>query len=328
MAKPSRETVEDVLTAVGTIEPNERVDLKPKASGAVETIHYVEGQRIVAGAKLMELDARKEAATVAQAQAEEQLARSNVARARTLVGTKAISLQEIDQLESQLAVRTAARELEQERLAERVLLAPISGVLGSRLISPGQYIAAGTSVGMLVDDSQVKVHFRIPERELGRVRPGQEGRLRVAAHGDRVFTGTVDLIDPEIDPSTRTVMVRLLVPNPDALLRSGMFARVELVAGQRENAIIIPEGALVPSLDRFSVFVSEEGRAASRAVKLGVRLPGRVEIVDGLTLETPVVISGTQKLVEGMKVIAAPTPAAVPGGPAAGLAPTASASHP
>jgi len=303
MAKPTVGTVEDVLSAVGTVEANERVELKPKASGIIESIPFTEGQRLEKGAKLLELDSRKEKASLIQAEAEEQLAKSNVARARTLAGTKAISAQELDQLESQVAVRAAARELEHERLAERALFAPVSGTIGPRLVSPGQYVAIGTPIAVLVDDTKVKIQFRLPERELSRIRMGQAGRVQVAAYGDRIFSGAVDLVDPEVDPSTRTILVRLLVPNPDALLRPGMFARVELIAGRRDNALVLPEGALVPSLDRFSVFLSENGRAVSRPVKLGVRLPGKVEIAEGLTAESEVVISGTQKLVEGMKVV-------------------------
>jgi membrane fusion protein (multidrug efflux system) len=324
MEKPAVSAVDDVLSAIGTIDANERVELKPKTSGAVETIHFVEGQRIEKGARLLDLDSRKESAIAAQAEAEEQLAKSNLARARTLAGTKAISLQEIDQLESQVAVRAAARDLERERLAERALTAPISGVLGPRLVSPGQYVAMGTPVTTIVDDSVVKVQFRIPERELGRVRTGQEGRLRVASQADRVFVGQVDLIDPEVDSSTRTAMIRLRVSNPDGLLRPGMFARVELVTSRRDRALVLPEGALVPAMDRFSVFVSDQGRAASRTVKLGVRLPGKVEILEGITAETEVVVSGTQKLVEGMKVV--PAKPAVPA--PTGAKPPQPAAHP
>lgn len=294
LERPALSAVEDTLSAVGTIEPNERVEIRPKAAGAVESIHFVEGQHVNPGAKLLELDSRKETAALAQAEAEESLARSNLARARTLTGTKAISQQELDQLESQVAVRAAARDLERERLAERVLNAPIAGAIGPRLVSPGQYVAMGTPVTTIVDDSKVKVLFHIPERELG----------RVASQGDRVFSGQVDLIDPEVDPSTRTATVRLLVPNPEGLLRPGMFARVELVTSRRENALLLPEGAIVPSLDRFSVFAFEQGRAVSRTVKLGVRLPGKVEILEGLNAGQEVVTSGTQKLVNGMKVVA------------------------
>lgn len=310
--KPVLAPVEDLLSAVGTVEANERVQLKPETAGLIEGIHFTEGQRVQKGSKLFELGSRKETAAFAQAEAEEKLAQANVARARTLAGTKAISRQELDQLESQIAVKAAARQVEQELLADRAIVAPFDGVLGPRLVSPGQYVTLGAPLATLVDDSQMKVRFRIPERQLSEVKLGQEGRLRVAAFPDRVFNGKVDLINPEVDEATRTVEVRLITPNPDALLKSGMFARVELLTGARPQSVVIPEGALVPSLDQFSVYAVEGGLAKLKPVKLGVRLPGKVEVRDGLSADQPIVVSGTQKLVDGMKVVAAKTTAPSP----------------
>jgi len=306
IAQPTIMPVEDTLSAVGTIEANERVAIQPKVAGLIETISFTEGERVTRGQALFAMDARTEAAAVAQAEAELQLAQSNLERARTLIGTLAVSQQEIEQLESQVAVRTAILKTSRERLAERTLNAPFDGTLGPRLVSPGQYVSAGTSLVTLVDDSRVKVRFRIPERQLARVRDGQEARLRVAAWPDRSFTGRVDLIDPVVDPATRTAEVRLLAPNPDRLLKAGMFARLELVLQTRPDSLVITEGALVPALDRFSVYVVNDDRAHLRPVKLGARLPGKVEIREGLTADARVITSGTQKIVDGMRVTNAP----------------------
>ena len=310
IAKPSLAPVEEVITAVGTIEANERVEIKPEAPGLVQTIHFVEGQRVKKDDLLFELDSHKESATVAQAAAEEKLARASVSRARSLMGTKAISQQEVEQWENQVAVKEAAQQLEMARLTERRILAPFDGVVGPRLISPGQYVTAGTPLVTLVDHSQVKIRFRVPERQLAQIRKQQQGRVRVSAYPDRAFAGTVDLINPEVDASTRTVEIRLIAPNEDELLKPGMFARVELVVGLRERAVVIPEGALVPSLERFSVFVVEDGTARLRPAQIGVRLPGQAEIREGLSIDELIVISGTQKLIDGMKVVAAKTNAA------------------
>ena len=296
------EAVEETVSAVGSVEANERVELKPEASGIIDAVHFVEGSRVKQGARLFTLDARKEAAAVAQAEAEAGLARSSLERARQLAGTKAISQQELDQLASQLAVRDAMTRVDQERLADREVLAPFDGVLGPRLVSAGQYVNVGTPLVVLVDDSKVKVRFRIPERQLGLVRPGQTGRLRVNAYPDREFTGTVDLISPEVDETTRTAEIRLIVQNPNGLLRPGLFARVELVVGRREQAVVVPEAAIVPSLDRYSVFAVDGDRARKRDVKLGVRLPGKVEITDGLEAGQEFVVSGQQKLVDGSRI--------------------------
>jgi membrane fusion protein (multidrug efflux system) len=308
--KPVLEAVEETISAVGSVEANERVELKPEAAGVIDAIHFVEGSRVKQGAPLFTLDARKEAAAVAQAQAETTLARSSLERARQLAGTKAISQQELDQLASQLAVRDAIIRVDQERLADREVLAPFDGVLGPRLVSAGQYVNVGTPLAVLVDDSKVKVRFRIPERQIGRVRPGQTGRLRVNAYPDREFTGTVDLVSPEVDETTRTAEIRLLVENPQALLRPGLFARVELIVGRREQAVVVPEAAIVPSLDRYSVYAVDGDRARKREVKLGIRMPGKVEITAGLEAGQEIVVSGQQKLVDGSRIAPAQPAAA------------------
>ncbi|MHC1768016.1 MAG: efflux RND transporter periplasmic adaptor subunit [Verrucomicrobiia bacterium] len=305
IGKASLMPVEDTVGAVGTVEANERVEIKPKVSGLIESVDFVEGQRVRQGEKLFQLDSGKERASLAQAEAEEALARANLSRAQTLIGTKAISRQEVDQLQSEVAVKAALTNLEKERLIERTIVASFDGVVGPRLVSPGQYVTAGTALVTLVDASRLKVRFRIPERQLGMVRVGQPGRLSVSAYRDQDFRGEIDLIDPEVDPGTRTLEVRLMIPNEEGLLKPGMFANVDVVAGVRENAVVIPESAIVPSLKDFSVFAVEDGVAKLRPVTLGVRLPGKAEVLDGLTPEQPIVISGTQKLVDGMKVVAA-----------------------
>jgi membrane fusion protein (multidrug efflux system) len=313
--RPKVETVEETVSAVGSVEANERVELKPEAPGIIDGIHFVEGSRVKQGDRLFTLDARKEAAAVAQSEAETSLARSSLERARQLAGTKAISQQELDQLASQLAVREAMTRVDQERLADREVIAPFAGVLGPRLISAGQYVNAGTPLVVLVDDAKVKVRFRIPERQVGRVRAGQTGRLRVNAYPDQAFTGTVDLVSPEVDDTTRTAEIRLVVDNPEGRLRPGLFARVDLVVGRRDQAVVLPESAVVPALDRYSVFTVDGERARKREVKLGVRLPGRVEIVSGLEAGQEVVVSGQQKLVDGSRI--APAQPAVAGAAAA-----------
>jgi len=254
---PVRMTVDETLSAVGTVEARESVDIQPEVSGLVERILFEEGDSVAQGQRLFELNSRSEAAAVDQAEAERQLAQSNLERARTLIGTKAISEQELDQLESLVAVKSAALNAAQQELAERSIEAPFKGRTGPRHVSPGQYVNAGTSLVSLVDDSTVKVNFRIPERQLARLKTGQDASLTVAAWPDRRFHGKVDLIDPVVDPSTRTVEIRLTASNPDRLLQPGMFARVSVVVETREQSLVIPAGALVPALDAFSVYRAE-----------------------------------------------------------------------
>lgn len=304
---PTLSEVQVTLAAVGTVEADEQVDIQPEVSGLIEQIQFEEGDRVEQGQPLFQLNSRAEAASLAQAEAELQLAESNLERAKTLIGTKAISQQELDQLASLVAVKASTLDGARERLDERSIEAPFRGRVGPRRVSPGQYVNAGSSLVTLVDDDNVKVNFSVPEREVARVAVDQLVKLRVAAYPDREFQGVVRLIDPVVDEATRTVGVQCVAPNVEHLLKPGMFARIEVVVDTREQALVIPEAALVPSLEAMSVYRVQDGVARLTPVTLGVRRPGAVEILSGLEPDTQIVASGLQKIVDGMKVVPAST---------------------
>lgn len=297
--------IEEKVAAVGSIEANEIVELKTESPGRIAAIHFTEGKRVAAGDRLFELAAEKEAAQLAQARAEEEVAGQNLERAKRLAGTKAISQQELDTLASQVAARAAARRLYEQRVRDMTITAPFAGVVGPRRVSRGQYVDPGQSLVTLVDNAQVKVSYRIPERELARFKLGQEVQISIGAYPDQAFQGVVDLINPVIDEATRTAQIRAVAPNPDDRLKPGMFARVETVVATRAAARVIPESAVVPGLEAFSAYIVSNGIARLSPIKLGVRGRGTVEILDGLTAGQEIVVQGTQKLVDGSKVIAA-----------------------
>jgi membrane fusion protein (multidrug efflux system) len=301
--------VEDILSAVGTIQANEEVEIRAETPGTISAIYFQEGQHVRAKDKLFELDSEKEAAQLAQAVAEEEVARQNLERAKKLAGTKAISQQELDQLQSLVAARTAARQLQEARLGDMTIRAPFAGVVGPRTVSVGQYVDVTQVLVTLVDDSRVKVTYRIPERDLAQYDPGQNVRITVSAYPGRVFQGTIDLINPVVDQATRTAQIRALADNPDGLLKPGMFARAETVVARRENSIVIPETALVPGLDQFSVYRVNQEKAHLVPVEMGVRGRGTVEIRQGLAVGDEIVVLGTQKLVDGSRVSGTSEPA-------------------
>jgi membrane fusion protein (multidrug efflux system) len=298
--------VEEVLSAIGSVEANEQVQLKAEAAGVISHIGFTDGRPIREGDLLFELESAKESALLAQAKAEEDVARQNLDRARQLAGTRAISAQEMDQLASLVDARTAARQLQEEQLADMRITAPFDGVVGPRLVSVGQYVDRGQLLVELVDHAKVKVTYRVPERRVSELALGREVRVTVNGYPNRVFDGVVDLVSPVVDPSTRTVLVRAILPNPEGLLKPGMFARVETVISRREEALVIPESALVAGLDGFSVYVVKEGLARLTPVVLGVRNRGTAEVRSGLAVGQEIVVQGTQKLVDGTAVVAAP----------------------
>ena len=305
--------ITESLSSLGTVQANESVALKSEADGVVAAIHFTEGQTVEAGQKLFDLNAGKEAAMLARAQADAEIARITLERSRTLAGTKAISQQEIDDWKARLAAREAEVALYREQLKDTQVTAPFKGIVGGRNVSAGQYVNSSVVLLTLVDNSRVKVSYNIPEKELARVHVGQPASLRVAAYPERKFQGEVDLIDPVVNPTTRMAAVRAIVPNAENLLKPGMFAQVETVVGSRPHALVIPESGVIPSLHGFSVFLVKSGAVTLTPVELGVRQPGKVEIKHGLSVGDEIVVGGTQKLVDGAKVVsgsAPPAPAA------------------
>jgi len=280
------ESVQDRLTAVGTLLADEEVTLMPEIAGRVTAIPFTEGQRVEAGAVLFEFDREKEQAQLDQARVDLQLAQQNAERVEKLAGTRAISKQEIDQVRSQVTLREAALAFQQERLNDMQIKAPFAGIVGPRAVSAGQFVNVGEPLVTLTDDARVKVSYSVPEAHLAELRVGQPVEIKVAAFGDRVFPGEVQLINPQVDESTRTVEVRAIADNPDRLLRPGMFARVGTITGTRPQAVVVPEAALVPSLTGFAVYVVDTAASNTVArltkVDLGQRMSGRVEVRKGL----------------------------------------------
>jgi membrane fusion protein (multidrug efflux system) len=154
----------------------------------------------------------------------------------------------------------------------------------------------------------MKLRFNVPETALSAIQVGSNVGAQSSAYQGRSFQGKVAVVDTRIDPATRSVEVRADIPNKDGLLKPGMFMTVQLTIGRREQALLIPEEALVPEGTRQFVFVVANGRAAKTEVKLGTRIPGEVEVVQGLQPGATVVVGGVQRIRDGSPVRAADGP--------------------
>jgi membrane fusion protein (multidrug efflux system) len=305
----SRQSVEERLSLVGTMAANEQVELKSETDGTVEQINFHEGQKVEKGRMLVRLEESKLASSLAQAEANFALSKSNHDRARDLLNDKLISQSEFDQTAASFAANDAAVQLRERLLADTKIFAPFEGVMGARMISPGQVITRNTSLTWLVDLDPLKVEVNVPERFLSQVLPGQKVELAVAAWPDRNFTGEVFFISPYVDPQTRTALIKATVPNPGHLLKPGMFAGLDLTLQVRSNAIVVPEAAINQVLegDRANLMlVGANNTAEVRLVKVGLRIEGGVEIVDGLVEGEMVIVEGFQKIGPGMPVVLAP----------------------
>jgi membrane fusion protein (multidrug efflux system) len=314
MAKAQSKDLREVLSLVGTLEADESVILKPEIEGQVATIHFDEGKKVASGQLLVQLDDRETSAALGEAQADLAFAKSEYARRKNLYAQRVVAKQELDRSRSEMDRHAARVEVMKSRLSKTRITAPFAGTVGTRRVSPGDVVKAGEELVNLEAVDPLKLQFDVPERYLPRLSVGQDVDLRVTAFPDRQFKGQVYFIEPRVSAENRSVTVKAHVPNPDGLLRPGMFANVELLVQEKKEAITIPEQALVPQGDQQFVFrVKADSTVELVPVRTGIRSKGDVEVVGGLLSGDRVVAAGQQKLGPGSKVM--PFGAPPPGSP-------------
>ena len=301
-AKVVATPLSEQVTAIGTLLSDEAVTVSSEIPGRLKEIHFQEGQPVVKGAPLFTLDDSVYRAHLADAEAKLKLAEQTHQRASQLFKNKYATAQAVDEATSSLAVNTATVELARVQLDKARIVAPFSGIVGLRHVSAGEYITSGQALVNLEAIDPVKADFRVPERFLPAIRVGQSIRIKVDAYPEDVFEGKVYAIDPRLDVAGRSLLVRALVPNKDQRLRPGLFARVTVLLQLKEDALSVPEQAIVPQGDAQYVFKIVNGKVMLTKVVTGTRREGRVEIVDGLSVGDEVVTAGQLKIRDGSAV--------------------------
>jgi membrane fusion protein, multidrug efflux system len=289
------------LEALGTAFANESVDVTAKVANQVTAVRFQEGQQVRRGDVLVELDGAQARADLAVAEAALAESRSQYQRSRELYTTKVLSDSQIEQIEATFKANEARVAAARSRLGDTVVKAPFAGRVGLRRISVGSLISPGTVITTLDDTSSIKLDFTVPETFVSAVQTGLRIAARSVSYPEESFEGTVSSIDTRVDPATRSVTVRALLPNPKGLLKPGMFLTVRLSRGA-VDALMVPEEALVPEQGNTFVFVVEDGVAEKRRVQIGQRRVGDVQVVEGLAAGEIVVTEGTQKLRDGAAV--------------------------
>jgi membrane fusion protein (multidrug efflux system) len=291
------------IEALGTLKANESVELTVNVTETVSGIHFDDGERVKAGQVLVEMTNREEHALLQEARANLDEAKRQYARVSRLEsqGIEAQSL--LDQRRREVDTARARLAAIESRLADRLIKAPFSGVIGLRNISVGALVETGDTITSLDDDANMKLEFAVPSVYLAALRPGLPIRARSRAYRDRIFEGNVKVVDSRVDPVNRSVLVRAMIPNPVRLLKPGMLMTVVLLHNPR-RALSIPESALMPRGNEQFVFVVEgkENRVVKRKIAIGTRRPGEVEVLNGLQIGERVITHGTDKAKAGGRV--------------------------
>ena len=303
------ERLRDVATFSGALAAENSVEVKAETGGIIEEILFAEGQFVKQGDVLLRLRDDEQEAKLREAEANLGLARHMFERTRELATREAVSQAQQDRVAADLAVAQAHVDLARVDLARTRILAPFDGVVGQRRKAPGDRILSKDGLVQIDAVARLQVSFAMSERGILVARGGAPVAVHVSPYPGESFPGEVFFVSPAIDPSTRRVIVKAWVPNPDGRLRPGLFANVDLEVGVRENALVVPEAAVVFDPEGTYVWRLDGEHVATRVpVELGLRKPGRVEVRLGLQPGDLIVSAGTHKVMAGARVaIAAPT---------------------
>lgn len=288
--------------ALGTARANEAIDVRAEITAAITAIRFEEGQWVETGTVLVELENAAQLAAVASAKAALVESTSQLKRSEELFRTNVVAASQLEQLKSKQEADQANVKAAESRLVQTVIRAPFAGRLGLRRVSLGSIVDSDTVITTLDDTSRIKLDFQVPEVFLARLEPGLAVTARSAAYPDEAFSGEVASVDTRVDPVSRTISVRAIMPNEGGHLRPGMFLTVSLMR-EDVSALVVPEAAIVPERSKQFVYVVDaDSVVSSREVQTGRRRPGEVEILGGLVAGEQVITEGTQKVRPGQTV--------------------------
>jgi membrane fusion protein (multidrug efflux system) len=323
------------LRAIGTLKAETGIDVTTQAAGIAKTIAFSSGDDVKQGALLVQLDDNVEQADLQSALATLKNAESDLARQQDLFRRGTVAQSQLDQAIAKRDETAAAVEKIRATIAQKRITAPFDGKLGIRRVDVGQYVSPGQPLVPLQSLDDIVVDFPLPEQDISRVKVGQTVELRVDAWPGEVFSGSIDAVDARVNQETRTIVVRGQIANPDRRLLPGMFANLEVLAGEPQDVVTVPRTAITYSLYGDSIYVvkpapkpaepappaatssTSDAQAVAatppavkepqlvverRFVKVGDTRDGRAAISEGLKAGEEVVIVGQLKLSPGALV--------------------------
>jgi len=291
----------NTLTASGSIEPNEQVQIRSEVSGIIRNLYFQEGSYVTKGQILFDIDDTELQAQLLQMQTQEKLAAENARRASLLLEKEAISTQENDVARADLLSAKAQTQLIEAQIAKTKVRAPFSGKIGLRSVSAGEYLTPTTVVANLLSTNPLKVSFAIPEKYTAQIKVGQPLHFTVSGSSQK-YEAKIYAIEPGIDAQTRTIQIRALAANDEGKLYPGSFAKIELPINMIKEAVLVPTEAIVPIQDGKQVFLYKNGAAVAVNIEADNRTNTDILVNEGILLGDTVITSGIMSLKDGMHV--------------------------
>lgn len=291
---------EDNLSLSGTLEANEEINIRSEISGVVESILFEEGTKVSQGQALVRINDIELRAQLSKAKTTEQLASENQRRAKLLLEKQAISQAEFDISNADLESARAESALIAAQLNKTTIRAPFAGSIGLRSISKGSFVTPETVIARLVNTSQIKLTFSIPEKYVSQVKTGTT--ITFTSSGSEQHTATIYAMDPHVDTATRTLKIRAIADNKEGKLYPGTFANVIMPLETVDDALMVPTQALIPIQNGKVIFVSKNGKAQEVKVETGTRTDSLIRVTAGLKAGDTILTSGVMSLKNGTTV--------------------------
>lgn len=304
------------IESIGTLNPFEEVTVSAEVEGVLRSVKVEEGTLVAKGMLLAAIDdsdygleVRRAEAALKQAEATLENTRLEFKRKEALFKEELVTKQQYDDVTTRLSLADADVErakaslaLAKLKLSKTKITSPLSCVVKEKRVSAGDFVKNGTPLFVIIQPNPLKLRFTVPEKEVGRLKVGQEVTLRVDGFSGSEFKGKVNIVFPNVEEKTRTLQVEALVPNNNGILKPGLFAKVILYTAGERDTVVVPVTALLYEAEKIKVFIVEGDRAREREVKLGSKYGELMEIVEGVKEGDKVVATGQQNLSGGAKV--------------------------
>ncbi len=327
--KAEKKTVRPYVETIGSLSPFEEVIVSAEVDGIIKDIKAEEGTVVSKGMLLAtiseidyELDLKRAEAALKQAEATLANTKLEFQRKSALFKEQLVTQQQFDDVSTRLSLSEAEVErarstlsLARQKLIKTRIYSPIDGVVKEKKATAGNYARNGSNLFVIIKNNPLKLFFTVSEKDIGKLKKGQDVIFRVDAFGDREFKGKVNIIYPSLEEKTRSLQIEALTPNTDGLLKPGLFAKVILFTGEAKDAILIPSISLIYEGEKVSAFIAEGDVAKSRKLKIGQqykiasKIDGTeskiieyIEVIEGINEGEIVVTVGQQNLSENTKI--------------------------
>lgn len=312
-AVATRQTIVDQFSAVGTLDAINAIEVTSEIDGRIVGLPFHEGSYIAEGDLIAQLDDVQLRAERDRSQAVLEQRRVTFDRVKELVAQNLAPKQDLDDASAAFKVAEADLTLSEAKLAKTRVKAPFAGQIGAKRVSVGKFLRTGQPITDLAQLEDLKALFSAPERLLARLRKGSPVSVSSPAFPDITLEGEINVIEPVVNASTRSVGIMARLPNREQKFRPGMSANVRVELSRRESALVIPSEAVFAEGNQMFVFAIGNGGAVTKTpVELGSRTAKDVEVISGLVEHQQVVRAGHQKLFDGAKVFVAPPAGTTP----------------